>query len=186
MIRIESEYITTSKIKTIGLLLTALIFIVGGIKMIAHPWLDSVFPIFRNRTLVLIMAYINIFLFGLCFLFFSLQLFGYRIKENRIKIDETGITDKYRLGSFGHIPWSDIKEVKIKTYQTHRCLTILVNNPSIYIDRQRSLAERKESELKYNLTGSPIIITSGLLEPNIDKLKIRIETRLKEVNKGYR
>lgn len=183
MIRIESQYSTTSKIKSIGLLLIAVIFILGGINMIASPWTDSVFPIFRNRTFVIAVGIFNAAFGLLATAIFLLQLLGYSLKENIIKFDDSGITDKYRKGSFGHIPWSDIKEVQLKTFQNQRCLTVLVHNPKLYIDRQRTIAERNEAELKYKSTGSPIVIITGLLGPNIDKLKNKIETRLKDVNK---
>jgi hypothetical protein len=186
MIRIESTDFSTSKIKTIGLLLVSLGFIALGLYMVLVPWNDSVFPIFRNRAFVVTVGLFNILFFGVGFLIFIFQLFGYSFKENKIKIDKTGITDKYRLGSFGHIPWTDIAEIKISTIDDKKYLTILVHNPTAYIDSQRTLSNRKEMEDKYKQTGSPINISSGLFSVGVDKLKMKIETKFIEYKKGSR
>lgn len=154
--------------------------------MIWVPWTDSVFPIFRNRTLVVTVGLFNVLFFGLGFLIFIFQLFGYSFKENKIIIDKLGITDKYREGSFGHIPWKDIKELRINTINDQKYLTILVNNPIDFIEKQRTLPRQKEMHEIYKLTGSPINISSGLFNSGVDKLKMKIERKHNDFLKGSR
>ncbi len=180
MLRLESNYIATSKIKVIGFILLFLTIVLISYKITTLPSTHSLFHGRLNRFILLAACYLNIIFLGLGILVYLPQLFGYTLYPNRLKIDESGITDKFRSGSFGHIPWQDISDVKICTFQSKTCLAIIVRNPSKYIGRQSNLAGRKEFELKYELTGSPIHITTGFLGRNLNKVKLKIETRLKE------
>lgn len=180
MLRIESTVITTSKTKIIGFLLTSIAFIAIGLYGIFCPWSDSVFPIFRNRTINVIMDSLSVLFFGICTIIFLIQLFGYELKQSGLKIDNIGIMDNSKLSVFGLIPWNDIKELQFNTIQNKHFLSVIVYNPAHYIDRQRTLTKRKEMEEEYKLTGTPINISKELSRVSIDKLKIKIEKKLND------
>ncbi len=137
--------------------------------------------LFRNRTFVIIMGIAGICFFGLCSVIFLLNLLGFKgFKRYGLKIDETGITENANNGSILHIPWCDINEVKISSLFNQKFLTIVVKNPADYIDKQGTLAKRKAMQANYNMTGSPINISTNALNTKLGELKAIIETKLKE------
>jgi hypothetical protein len=171
--------VKTSKPKLIRLLITSLVFVVLGLWMIIKPADEnSLNPLFRSKIFVTIIGASCILFFGLGFIIFLLKLLGF--KKYKLIIDDTGITDNSNKGSIGHIPWSDIKEVKINSVVNQKFLTIVVNNPDDYINKQRTLAKRKGMQADFNRTGSPINISTKVLSTKLDKLKATIETKLTE------
>jgi len=180
MIQIESTEITTSKTKLLGLIFTSLAFIAIGLWMIIVPRTDSVFPIYNNRLITVFFGTLDVVFFGFGLFVFILQFFGYRLKQGGFKIDNFGITDNSKKSAFGFIPWEDVKEITITKVFNKKILTIIVHNPQKYIDRQGTIMRRKAMETDYKLTGSPINISTGILNTSTDKLKSIIENKFDE------
>jgi hypothetical protein len=180
MMQIESTEITTSKTKLGGLILVSIAFITIGLWILIVPRTDSVFPIFNNRLIAAIFGTLDVIFFGLFLFVFILQLFGYRLKQGGLKIDINGITDNSKSSAFGFIPWDDFRDVTITKVFNRKILTIIVHNPQKYIDRQGTIVKRKAMETDYKLTGSPINISTGFLNTNVEKLKSVIEERFNE------
>jgi hypothetical protein len=180
MILIKDYEEKVSKAKSFRLLITSVIFVVIGIWAIKTPTPDSVIPIFRIRfvTFLIGMSCAVFFSFGI--IAFMMQIFSYKLKFSRVIIGDSGLIYYSKEFIIGPIPWNDIVDMKINIIKNHRYLTILVHNPLSYINKQNSLEKRKDIELNFGLTGSPINIKTGFFETKIEKLKMKIETKLKE------
>ena len=182
--QIETTEITTSKTKLLGLIFTSLIFIALGMWGLIVPRTDSVFPIFNNRVIVVIFGVFGVVFFGLCLFIFVLQFFGYGLKQGGLKIDNKGVTDNSKKSAFGFIPWEDVKDVAITKVFNRKILTIIVHNPNKYINRQSTMMRRKAMETDYQITGSPINISTGFFSTNAKKMKSIIEKRFNEYKNG--
>ena len=110
-------------------------------------------------------------------LFFSVGygLLGLRqIVKNRpgLVIDKTGFTD-YSTGlAAGHIPWSDVRVIRIVSPPGHkqRLIAIILKDPHVYIERQPNALKRKAMTLNLRNYGSPIQLSDNSLQCTFDEL----------------
>ena len=170
MIRDEQIEIPLSKGKLTMMLIGSIAFVAIGLWFVISPsTIES--GLFSNPTLILVSGIASILFFGLC-AFMSFK----KLKDNKavLIIDKTGITDI----SAGHIPWSDIKEIKTSQVMNQKCLMIVVHNPKDYISRQTNTLKRKLAEMNFKCYGSPISISANLLKSNFDELKTILQAQL--------
>ena len=173
----EQIEIPLSKGKLTMLLIGSVIFIVIGLWfLISPPKINN--PIFGNPTLILVSGIASILFFGFCAFFIFKKL---QDDKAGLIIDETGITDNASGISAGHIPWTDIKEIKTRQVMNQKFLMIFVDNPNDYIRRQTNAIIRKAAEINFKNYGSPISISANTLKCNFDDLK---NTLNKELNKN--
>ncbi|MDE3250484.1 MAG: hypothetical protein KGO82_17615 [Bacteroidota bacterium] len=161
------------------------IMLIGSVAFVAIGlWMVISQPTFwggliSNQLLILITGFVSILFFGLCSLVLVQKL---RSNDPGLIIDKTGITDNASGLSAGHIPWNDIKDIKISQVINQKILMIVVDNPNKYISRQPNVLKRKAAELNFRTYGSPISIISNSLTTNFDELKTLLLTQLK-INK---
>ena len=169
MIVTEPIYIPLNKGKVTGLLRVSIYSIIAGL------WLASTIRL-NHSLLVIIISCLGIalILFSIPMTFFLFK--KWKDKKAGITVDNTGITDNTIL-SAGHIPWSDIQEIKKTKGQL---LIILVNNPTEYISRQSNFLKRKLMKMMFKTYGSPILLTSNELRSDFAELQNILQIELKE------
>lgn len=170
----EQVEIPLSKGKMIMLLIGSIAFVTIGLWLvISPPTIQN--GLFSNTALILISGSASILFFGLCGLMFLKKL-----QDNKpgLIIDKTGITDNASGISAGHIPWSNIKEIKTLQIMNQKFLMILVSNPDTYINRQTNTIKRKAVEMNFKSYGSPISISANALKCNFDYLKNILQDQL--------
>lgn len=166
----KTEYpieIPLSKQKLVLLLISAIAFVSIGIWFVAKPE-SFKNGLLGNPTIVLSIGILSIAVFGLV-AFVMVK----KLKDNApgLIIDKTGITDNSTGVPAGHIPWSDIKEIKTNKVLAQKFLVIIVNKPEKYINRQTNGAAKKGVEANHKITGSPVNIPSSTLKCNFDELE---------------
>lgn len=165
----EPVYIPLNKRRLAGLLRLTTSFIIAGL------WLASAIRL-NHSLFVVIIASLGIaqliFFTPLAFSLFQKR----KDKKAGITVDRTGITDNTIL-SAGHIPWSDIQEIKKTRGQL---LIIFVSNPTIYIGRQSNFLKRKLMKMMLKTYGSPIILGSNELRSDFAELQDMLQTALKK------
>lgn len=166
----KTEYpieIPLSKQKLVLLLISAIAFVSIGIWFVAKPE-SFKNGLLGNPTIVLSIGILSIAVFGLV-AFVMVK----KLKDNApgLIIDKTGITDNSTGVPAGHIPWSDIKEIKTNKVLAQKFLVIIVNKPEKYINRQTNGAAKKGVEANHKITGSPVNIPASTLKCNFDELE---------------
>ncbi|MGI4751619.1 MAG: STM3941 family protein, partial [Janthinobacterium lividum] len=170
----EQVEIPLSKSKMTVLLIGSTAFVAIGLWfVISPPILQNGF--FSNPALILVSGIASILFFGFCG-FILLK----KLQDNNVGliIDKTGITDNASGISAGHIPWSDINEIKTSQVMNQKFLMILVSNPDTYINRQTSTIKRKAAEMNYKSYGLPISISANTLKCNFNHLKNTLQDQL--------
>ncbi|RYU95257.1 STM3941 family protein [Emticicia agri] len=171
--------IPLSKQKLILLLLSAIAFVAIGIWFVAKPE-SFKNGLLGNPTIVLSIGILSIVVFGL-----AAFVMAKKLADNApgLIIDKTGITDNSTGVPAGHIPWSDIKEIKTSKVFSQKFLVIMVSKPEDYINRQGSTAAKKGVEANYKISGSPVNIPSSTLKYNFDELEVLLKAEFAK-NKG--
>lgn len=178
----NSEYpieIPLSKQKLMLLLISAIAFVGIGIWFVAKPE-SFKNGLLGNPTIVLSIGILSIVVFGL-----AAFVMAKKLTDNApgLIIDKTGITDNSTGVPAGHIPWSDIKEIKTNKVFNQKFLVIMVTKPEEYINRQASGAAKKGVEANHKITGSPVNIPSSTLKYDFDELESLVKAEF-EKNKG--
>lgn len=175
----ESIEIGLSKRKIVLLLAGSLAFIAIGLWfVISPPRFEN--TLFDNPLLIFATGVASTILFS---------IFGFiaakKLLDNKpgLVIDKNGILDQSSGVSAGHIPWSDIQEIKITQVYNQKFIMIIVHNPNDYITRQPSVFKRKAMEINFKTYGSPISITANTLQCDFDELQALLQTHL-QINKA--
>lgn len=163
--------IQLSKSKLTLMALGCLVFVVVGICFIIDPAKYESF-IMRSPTFIFIAGFLSVFFFGFTGFFFLKKL---QDKLPGIIISEKGIMDNSSGVSAGFIPWTDIITIKETKIVNQKYINIVVKNPQMYIDRQKSALKRKAMQVNYKTWGTAIGITVNGLKINYDELKSLIE-----------
>ncbi len=116
-------------------------------------------------------------IFGFFLLFWIVKLLG---RKPAIVIDKNGITENSTSISVGEIPWSDIDSVKTTKSYPAKLITLMLNDPKKYIDKENSFFKRKMMTINYKKSGSPINIQTISLLTDHETLKQVIEKKLSE------
>ncbi|MBA4853009.1 STM3941 family protein [Emticicia sp. BO119] len=168
--------IPLSKQKLVLLLISAIAFVAIGIWFVSKP--ESFRNgILGNPTIVLSIGILSIVVFGL-----AAFVMAKKLKDNApgLIIDKTGITDNSTGVPAGHIPWSDIKEIKTNKVFNQKFLVIMVNKPETYINRQGNDAAKKGVQANYKISGSPVNIPASTLKYNFDELESLVKAEFKK------
>ena len=132
---------------------------------------------FEKYKLGYLIGGLSISIFGSFLLFWILILLR---KSPAIVIDHNGITENSTFISLGKIPWSDIDSVRTTKVNSVRLITLILNDPKKYIDKQKSFFKRKIMIQNFKKNGSPISIQTTSLLTNHETLKQVIENKLRE------
>lgn len=177
----EKIEIPLNKRKLAMLLIGSIAFVaIGFWFVISPPQINN--PLFSNQAVLTIAGIASILFFSLCgFIGFK------KLREDKagLIINESGITDNASGVSAGHIPWSDIKEIKITQVFNQKFLMILVNNPNEYISRQTSAIKRKGMKMNYKNYNSPISIPATTLKCNFDELNNILQAQLNKYKTSF-
>ena len=169
----ERIEIALSKGKIFLALLGAVAFAAIGLWfVISPPKINS--ALFGNPVLIFLAGVAAILVFPV---FGFLGLKKLTDKKPGLIIDKTGITDNASGASAGHVPWSDITEIRTTQIFSQKFLTVIVRNPNDYIERQTNALKRKNMQMSLSSNGSPINISANTLQCNFDELKNTLQTQ---------
>lgn len=160
-------------------LIASLAFVAVGLWfVISPPQINS--ALFGNPVLIFCAGIASIGVFGV---FSVVAVKKLADKKPGLIIDETGITDNASGASAGHIPWSDITEIKTIQVFDQKFVMIAVADPNKYIERQTNALRRKAMQMNLKSNGSPINISANALRCNFDTLKTTLQTEF-DRNRG--
>ncbi|SEG04355.1 STM3941 family protein [Sphingobacterium lactis] len=171
----EQIEIPLSKRKMILTLLGACVFVVlGGLFVLNPQKFTSI--IMRNPIVILISGIASILFFGIVGISIFRKLLD---KKPGLIINHEGVNDNSSGVSAGFIPWSDIREIKVSHVFNQKFLLFIVNNPEDYLDKIKNPLKRSAMKMNYKSYGSPISISSTVLQTNFDDLSKVLVEKLK-------
>jgi hypothetical protein len=100
-----------------------------------------------------------------------------------VVINEKGIIDYSNLSSIGLIEWIDIKGIRTEKVERTSFLLIDTNKPKKYIDKAKSRFKRSLLNGNKRMYGTPLSITSVVLEVPFAELERSILKAYDEYNK---
>lgn len=170
--------IQISKSKLILMLLGCLVFVGIGIAFLIAPEKFKSF-IMRSATIIFIAGLLGVLFFGICgFLIFK-KLFD---KSPGLIISDEGITDNSGAASGGFIPWIDIVAIKETKVVNQKVIYLVVKNPQAYIDKQKSLFNKKMMRINQRRYGGILGISANGLKINFTELKDILEKKFADFN----
>jgi len=168
--------IPLSKQKMILTLLGAIVFVGLGIWLLINPPKISN-PILGNPIIIFITGLASILFFGLV----AVTIFRkFSNKKPGLIINSQGITDNSSGISVGLIPWTEIQEIKVLEVMNQKFLMFIVSNPQNYLDKATNPLKRNAMKMNYKSYGSPISISSHVLQTNFDDLQKLLIKKMKE------
>lgn len=169
-------HIKMSKKKLIRAFLTSIaLFATGLWILIFRPQIDNF--VFNDSWLKYGGAISCVLFFGWAITYFIKKLFE---KTPGMIIDEKGVTDNSSAVTVGFIPWEDVIQIAKIEVMKQKMLLILVKNPEDYIQRQEGIIKRKLMEANLKDRGTPITISAGGLQANIDEVLVLLDTQLQQ------
>lgn len=109
-----------------------------------------------------------------CIVFFSatgiLSIKKMFDKTSGLIIDENGIFDNTHAISVGLIKWADITGIRTEQIASTKFILIYTTNPEFYLNKATGFT-RKLMEANNNMYGTPLSLTSTLLNCNFDDLE---------------
>ncbi|MDR6845611.1 STM3941 family protein [Flavobacterium granuli] len=131
--------------------------------------------VFRNVFFIKIIGLIGFLLLG-----WATLVLIFKAYENKISltVDDFGILDNSNLVKTGLIEWKDIEEIKIN----NRLILIDVNNPEKYIEKAESKFQAFLIKSNIKIYGTPITISSSLLNCDLNKLEKILKKEFKKYN----
>jgi hypothetical protein len=166
--------IPLSKSKLVLMFAGAFAFVLMGMWFILRPPVISN-PIIGNATKMFIAGLASIIFFGGIGLLLLKKLFD---KTPGLIISETGIFDNASGASAGHIPWSDVVEIRETIVAGQHFVNVIVRNPQEYIDKQKNVFKRKLIQANYDSFGTAIGISANGLKCDYLELKTLLQTKL--------
>ena len=172
----EDEIVVQSNFdKTILHLLGCILFVVVGYYLLNNY--ESFNSKRYSPLLIKFISVVCIFFFGLIGFFHFLRLIK---SSSAIIINKSGLTNNTILGKGIHIPWDEIKGIKLSKVYNTKFIFIEVQNPGILIQNAWPL-RRIILSLNNKHYGTPIFIATNTLAQKPESvLKI-----LKEKKKQY-
>ncbi len=190
----DEKVIELSKVKLYALVIISLIMVAVGLWIASldndtllrnAPLHGDVFP-FNSPTAMRDIAIFGIVFFCACALFAVFKCFD---NKPGLILNAAGFTDNASGVAAGFVPWTQVKAVRERdviiandynpsislkhgfTYRTRRIrfLIVDVHHPERYIDRG-NVFKRVLNRINANMAGSPICITSSVLEIDFDEL----------------
>lgn len=135
-------------------------------KSQAYLMLASGLPLLANGLFLISRG--SLVLGGFCLMlvaFFSYQgIKLLRRKKLPFRIDTNGLYDHSTVSDIGHIDWEDIAGFRPYSILWHHFIVVDLHNPDEYINKQKG--KLVEKIIRHNLQkhGSPVAISSGLLD----------------------
>ena len=174
MTQLDPIIIQRSKIKLIKLCLLCAVFIALGIwHLIPDPSFEGRY--FADSTVRDSIGYTLIFVFGIFIIYPAYKLFD---NTPALTLDEDGIVDNSSTVSVGRIGWNDIESISTTQQSNTKFITIHVQDPEKFIDRERSSIKRNMMLANHKRTGSPINISTNILAISHENLMELLEERL--------
>ena len=168
--------IPLSKSKLTLMFLGSVVFVGLGIWFVTnHPKINN--PIFGNPTTIFIVGLASILFFGLVGFSIFKKLWD---KTPGLIISDQGVFDNASGVSAGLVPWTDIVEIRETKVVNQTFINLVVKNPQVYIDRQKSAFKRKLMQMNYNTYGTVIGISSNGLKCDYRELKATLDRKLEE------
>ena len=168
--------IPLSKSKLTLMFLGSVVFVGLGIWFVTNPPKINN-PIFGNPTTIFIVGLASILFFGLVGFSIFKKLWD---KTPGLIISDQGVFDNASGVSAGLVPWTDIVEIRETKVVNQTFINLVVKNPQVYIDRQKSAFKRKLMQMNYNTYGTVIGISSNGLKCDYRELKATLDRKLEE------
>lgn len=160
--------------------LGCILFVAVGIWFLKDPPVDTD-SLLGNEIVLRIIGGLAI-IFGAMIGYISVRkLFDHR---PGLIISSEGITDNSSGVSAGFIPWEDIVEIREMTMNNQHFMTIVVQNPQTYIDRQQNAFKRKMMQMNHSTYSAAINISANTLQCSFKELKSQLSDAFKEYNQN--
>ncbi len=163
----DSVMIPSSKRKLALLFLGALVFVAMGFWFVAAPpTLDNHF-IFKYPVVIIAVGLVSIVFFGLCACYIFFRLFD---TSPGLVINKSGIIDNSSGVAAKDVSWSDVERIDVMEIFGQKFVLLFVQNPELYITRQKSRIKRFMMRRNFNMCGTPITIAPNGLKISFDEL----------------
>ena len=150
--------------------LGCIIFVAVGAWFLKNPPVDPD-SLLGNAVLLRIIGVLAI-IFGALIGYFSIRKFF--DQRPGLIISAEGITDNSSAVSAGFIPWNDIVEIREMTMNNKHFMTIVVQNPQTYIERQQNAFKRKMMQMNHSTYSAVINISANTLQCSFKELKAQL------------
>ncbi len=168
--------IETRKSKIFGLIVLSAMFVLFGIWIAFYlPKTDVSF--LNSEVLRKTVGFSSILFFGLMGILISKKLFEEKVG---LKVCDDGIYDNSAAIASGLIKWENIERIEKNRVFNQSFIRIYVDNPEHFINRHNSLLARKNIELNFKKYGSPIQISTSVLNIKFDELFNLLNRELKK------
>ena len=93
-------------------------------------------------------------------------------------IDNSGFTDYSSSLTAGHIPWTEVKALKVITVSRYKLkfIAVILKDPNACLERQQNALKRKAMLMNLRKYGSPIQLTDGSLQCSFDELLAHLQS----------
>jgi hypothetical protein len=169
MIKIEN-----SKKKIYAIILGCIVFTLGSLPLYCYPS-HFVSPAFRNIIFIKITGLIGFLFFGWGTLVLIIKAYKNKIS---LIVDDFGILDNSNLVKTGLIGWEDIKDIKT----INKLILINVKKPEKYIEKAESKFQAFLIKSNIKIYGTPITISSSLLNCDLNKLEKILKEKFEKHN----
>jgi hypothetical protein len=170
--------IKSSKKKTCLIMLGVIIFTLSFLPLFFYPNY-FVSYIFTNIFFIQTIGFIGFLLFG----WVTVALVIKQSKnEINLTVDDFGILDNSNLVKIGLIEWKDILEIKKHNLMSSKLILINVNNPEKYIEKAESKYQAFLIKSNIKMYGTPITISTSLLNCNLEKLEVILTQEFEKHN----
>lgn len=171
---------TLAKKEKTSLYLTTLISTVLGIGGV---YLAGILKFGGGRFLVLTLGVFSILVAVFCI---TSIIYLSREKGVGMHISDEGIYDISTGNTYGTVLWKDVKNIRIMNdlgNLKRKYIVLKVNNPTDYIQRERSQSKKRTLELKLQYYGSPICFSNRTLNCTFDELKDAVFLKYEQYKK---
>jgi hypothetical protein len=173
----EDIIIKTSKKKLLLLSLTCAIFIAVGFWIILYSPTEKN-PFFDNIYFKYFVGGLSVLVFGALIIYPIIKLFD---DKPALVIDKKGIYDNSNAVALGPLHWSEIVAIKETRFFTQKFITVVLDEPQKFIDRQSNKLKKKTLITNLKKNGSPVNISTNSLAISHDELLKLLTDRLKQV-----
>lgn len=166
--------IPLNKTKSTRYFLGSLLLCVFGILFITTPeW----FIRSDNPTVIKIVGYILVILFGAFTLLFSQRVFD---KKPAMVLDDEGFIDNTSGVNTGKVLWTDVTDVFVKEGMGQKFIMLKVKNPQTYIEREKNPLKIRIMDMNNRLYQTPINISAKGMRISFDDLHQLINKKFME------
>lgn len=160
--------IPKNKAKSTKYFIGALILCILGILCITMPgW----FIRSDNPTVIKVVGYILVVLFGAFTLLYSQKVFD---KNPGMLLDEEGFVDNTSGVNTGKVLWKDVTNIFVKEGMGQQFIMLKVKNPDFYIDREKNPLKVRIMDMNKRLYETPINISAKGLKISFDDLLTKL------------